>query len=561
MWMTPVVAILSVLADVEWTVSPSIADAGIPFTVQLRVQAEGRNAPDLDVSSPEVEGLEVLDGPDIRSGSNLSIVNGKTSAAWTRTFTWTVVAERAGIYELPELVVKGSGVDLQAQSQSVVVRELKPSEDVFVELRCSNSSPWVDQVIDLELTVLFRPFQDEDLGTRVSSQDLVQLIDWGRSALGPFSNIVDDQDRRRGKFALGRGEQQGWEGFRWMVSKRFRSAGEAVVEPVRIVGTYPISLVRTNTVFGPSIRIGRRSPVRVDTSPLQIQVRPPPQEGQPEDWVGAVGRFELSTSLDRVDLNVGEPVTLTLRMEDVDGMADLARLPDPPIDQPLEDSGWQLSPDPAPGKVEADVRIIRRSIRPTESAVELPSLRLPFFDPEASTWGVAVAKAIPVQVSAVNQLDIEDLPVVGAAPPQGPVDVGPETWPGLAEINPVPSAAVLPVAGGIVLGVLTAGVLRWAPLLFPRRGLSRKQKLDRLLRALHQAQGRAEMGQAARAYLSAWSNHASDPIAVLREIDSALASEIQSAFASLDRADFGGGSGDASQQVVGLLRRLPEGRS
>ncbi|WP_274961467.1 hypothetical protein, partial [Thioclava electrotropha] len=70
-----------------------------------------------------------------------------------------------------------------------------------------------------------------------------------------------------------------------------------------------------------------------------------------------------------------------------------------------------------------------------------------------------------------------------------------------------------------------------------------------------------EMGQAARAYLSAWSNHASDPIAVLREIDSALASEIQSAFASLDRADFGGGSGDASQQVVGLLRRLPEGPS
>ena len=80
MWMTPVAAILSVLADVEWTVSPSIAHAGIPFTVELRVQAEGRHAPDLDVPTPEVDGLEVLDGPDVLSGSNISIVNGKTYA-------------------------------------------------------------------------------------------------------------------------------------------------------------------------------------------------------------------------------------------------------------------------------------------------------------------------------------------------------------------------------------------------------------------------------------------------------------------------------------------------
>lgn len=559
--LLPLFVLLTSVPDIDWVVSPSVADAGIPFEIQVRLQGEGRSAPDLDVPTPEVLGLEMLEGPDVRSGSNLSIVNGRTSAAWTRTFTWTVVADSPGLYQLPEVVFTGSELDFRVNPGSVVVRELEPSRDVFVELRCSNLTPWIDQIVDLELTVLFRPFQDEDLGTRIGSQDLVQLIDWNRSALGPFSNILDDQDRRRGQFVRGRGEQQGWEGFRWTVSKRFRSAGDAVLEPVRLIGTYPVSLVRRNTVFGSSIQIAKRRPVRVDTNPLEFQVRPPPQDGKPEDWVGAVGRFSLSTSLDRVSLGVGEPVTLTMRVEDLDGNADLARLPDPPIEQQLQDAGWQLSPDPAPGKVEGQVRTIRRSIRPTERADKLPRLRLPYFDAESSEWGVTVAEAIQVQVTAVSQLDIQTLPTPLVEAPQATLEVGPETWPGLAEINPVPQVTAGPLVGGLGLGLVLAGVLRWSPLLFLRRGLSQNRKLDLLLRELKRAQGHIQVGQAARAYLSAWSNHASDPIVVLRKSDPQLADELQEAFVALDRADFGGGSIDAGVRIIDLLRRLPGRKS
>ena len=559
--LLPLFALLTNVPDIDWVVSPSVADAGIPFEIEIRLQGEGRTAPDLDVPTPEVLGLDMLEGPDVRSGSNLSIVNGRTSAAWTRTFTWTVVADSPGLYQLPELVFTTSELDFKVNPRSVVVRELEPSRDVFVELRCSNVMPWVDQVVDLELTVLFRPFQDEDLGTRIGSQDLVQLIDWNRSALGPFSNILDDQGRRRGQFVRGRGEQQGWEGFRWTVSKRFRSAGTSVLDPVRIIGTYPVSLVRRNTVFGSSIQIAKRRAVRVDTRALELQVRPPPQKGKPKDWVGAVGRFSLSTSLDRVSLGIGEPVTLTMMVQDLDGNADLARLPDPPIEQQLQDAGWQLSPDPAPGKVEGQVRTIRRSIRPTDRTSELPRLSLPYFDAESSAWGLTVAEAIPVQVTAVSQLDIETLPTPLVEAPRATVEVGPETWPGLAETNLVPPVTAVPMASGLAFGLVLAGVLRWSPLLFSRRGLSRNRKLDLLLRELKRAQGHIEVGQAARAYLSAWSNHASDPILDLRKRDPQLADELQEAFVALDRADFGGGSIDAGVRIIDLLRRLPGRKS
>ena len=120
---------------------------------------------------------------------------------------------------------------------------------------------------------------------------------------------------------------------------------------------------------------------------------------------------------------------------------------------------------------------------------------------------------------------------------------------------------MLPVVGGFGLGLFAAGAIRVAPLLLSRRGVSRKRKLDGLLRALDRAQGHVEVGQAARSYLSAWSNHASDPILIVRKRDPQLADDLQDAFVALDRADFGGGTTDASTRVVGLLRRLPGGQA
>ena len=138
--MTPLILFLTAIADVEWVVSPSVADTGIPFEVQLRLQGEGKSAPDLDVPTPEVDGFDVIEGPDVRSGSNLSIVNGNATAAWTRSFSWTVVADTPGLYQLPDLIIKSQDRDFQVNRRSVVVRELEPRsltandlENVYLE--------------------------------------------------------------------------------------------------------------------------------------------------------------------------------------------------------------------------------------------------------------------------------------------------------------------------------------------------------------------------------------------------------------------------------------------
>ena len=138
-------------------------------------------------------------------------------------------------------------------------------------------------------------------------------------------------------------------------------------------------------------------------------------------------------------------------------------------------------------------------------------MRLPYFDAESSAWGVTVAEAIPVQVSAASQLDIEDLPVTSIDPLNPPLKLVQKHGQACAGKRRVPSVTMLPVVGGFGLGLFAAGAIRGAAAAsFTSRSQS-KRKLDGLLRALDRAQGHVEVGQAARSYLSAWSNHASTP--------------------------------------------------
>ena len=51
--LLPLFVLLTSVPDIDWVVSPSVADAGIPFEIQVRLQGEGRSAPDLDVPTPE----------------------------------------------------------------------------------------------------------------------------------------------------------------------------------------------------------------------------------------------------------------------------------------------------------------------------------------------------------------------------------------------------------------------------------------------------------------------------------------------------------------------------
>ncbi|MYG81617.1 MAG: protein BatD, partial [Gemmatimonadetes bacterium] len=83
--------------------------------------------------------------------------------------------------------------------------------------------------------------------------------------------------------------------------------------------------------------VGEWTPMTLTTDPIAIEVVPLPAEGRPESFRGHVGRVEVTSWVDRTEAEVGDTVTLRVRMT---GDAYLRLMPEPGIILP---EGFDIS--------------------------------------------------------------------------------------------------------------------------------------------------------------------------------------------------------------------------
>ena len=74
-----------------------------------------------DIQVGDFPGFELLYGPSTSSSSSFSIVNGKTTHTSQMTFTYTLLARKAGNYKLPAAVVKSGGQTYRSNQASIQI--------------------------------------------------------------------------------------------------------------------------------------------------------------------------------------------------------------------------------------------------------------------------------------------------------------------------------------------------------------------------------------------------------------------------------------------------------
>ena len=62
-----------------------------------------------DIQVGDFPGFDLLFGPSTSTSSSFSMVNGKTTHSSQMTFTYTLMAQKAGTYKLPIATVKSGG--------------------------------------------------------------------------------------------------------------------------------------------------------------------------------------------------------------------------------------------------------------------------------------------------------------------------------------------------------------------------------------------------------------------------------------------------------------------
>jgi hypothetical protein len=397
----PAYADVTVRAEVE---PLTIAEDG---TVQFRILLEGEVSG--DVAAPSLRGLEkwnVVNGPSI--SSQFRYVNGVSSTM--RTWSWILAPLGAGRRTIPAVELEVDGQRLLTEPLTVTVEpsaggrrgreppgrragtgERVADDDVFIRAAVEPQDPFVGQPAILS----YRLFTRREVTSVPQLQEVPSYPNFWTQEIESPSRITPRVERIDGR------EYQVY-----------------TIRQLALFGTASGETVVPAVTFSVPVRAQDRSPFRRPfffssveplyrrTLPVTIRVRPLPEEDQPEDFSGAVGRFALQAQVDRRNARAGEAVGLTVTVSG-DGNLRSATAPSP--EEVVDFTAYPAQEMEASPEVD-DIFQQSRSweyifVPHVPGRQSLPAVEFSYFDPEDETYRTLTTPKIAVEVTGTPLAD------------------------------------------------------------------------------------------------------------------------------------------------------------
>ena len=364
---------------------------GEPFLLQIQVSnVNEAEAPDLANLSRDLT-IE-YDGSGSNNTSSIGFINGRTTRQVSRQYliNYRLTAKRAGRIEIPSITVTAGGQTLTTQPVTVQANAPKPLNNFRLSTSLSKSECYVGEPILMTTKYHFNSNLEEiafTLGALTSG-------DFQAEAL----HMRQQPDRNHPQIPVN------GEGVIAEVSEVQLDTGtfaeitfQHTLVP-RTVGTIsiPEATAAARVRSGRSLFAEPKSIV-VQSEALTLSVLPVPEEGRPANFSGLIGAFRISAEASPTEVNVGDPITLTVTIE---GSSYLRHFELPPLQQQTALAGdFRIPEEMAPGRTEENRKVFTQTIRAESTSVtEIPPLELAYFDTSTGSYSSAATKAIPLKV-------------------------------------------------------------------------------------------------------------------------------------------------------------------
>lgn len=423
-------------------VPASVAD-GQTSRYTVRIEADITRGtftarPGVTGSLPDVPGLSLEALPQSTS-QNITILNGRQRQVYTMTLPFRARAEEPGTYTVPGFSIRFGGRDVTIPEASLQVTEPEERPDpgrdlLFLDLAVPRDTAYLGQAIKATLQLYVasavpdvRPGGVEKLGDAFAEGQRVNEFIRSRTRQGEIDYEV---------FAypvlltpLKSGEQV----IQYMMrAEALLPTDGKLSDPGNRPGS-PFNdpfFRRFGLQFNPDMQYQR---LELRTPELALDIKPLPENGRPESFSGAIGRFSLKAFPDANEVRVGDPVTLTLS---VVGRGNFDRIGPPPVAP--GDPAWQVF-DPETTFESSDPlgyageKRFTYTLVPGEAGIsEVPPIAFAYFDPESEAYEVLSTGPIPVRVQ----------PNPGLTPPEPVPDA-----PALASDDAAPLPGLQPIGG------------------------------------------------------------------------------------------------------------------
>ena len=165
-------------------------------------------------------------------------------------------------------------------------------------------------------------------------------------------------------------------------------------------GSSPFNDPFFNNFFG---GYSRRN-VTLVSPELTLTVQGLPESGKPEDFAGAIGTFSLGVSAQPTTVQVGDPITLKMKIQGT-GNFDRVHAPKFP-----DDNAWKTyEPSTATTDDNAtSTKLFEQAIMPVDPQLqEIPKLSFSFFDPKQKSYITLHSDPIPITLQGSSNSTIK----------------------------------------------------------------------------------------------------------------------------------------------------------
>ncbi|HQP10658.1 MAG TPA: BatD family protein, partial [Candidatus Omnitrophota bacterium] len=375
------------------------------------------------VQLPPIDGFEAsFLGPSTR----VSIVNGQYSSS--KTFTYSLFALKEGTFEIPALNVIVSGQTYTTEPFSVAI----------VGLADRSAAPLPGQSTSLKdkiFLVLEVPKREIYLNERFNVK--ISLFVSGLSVQDVQYPQFDGVGFSDGEYGQPRQYQQIVNGISYQVVEFMTDiyptrTGALQLGPVKTTCNILVGRANRAMPFGSRGSIfdddffnsffdrQEKQPITLESEAVAINVLDFPKEGKPENFSGAVGKFDFNVSVGPQEVKEGDPITLRMTV----------------IGEKKQNLTAVQMPSLAPGtgfKVYDPQILEKDNIKKTEQVIipqsdtvkEVPAITFSYFDPQLKKYQTITQGPFPIKVAKPEKSDeFKVIGLEGAVRPPEPETLG-----------------------------------------------------------------------------------------------------------------------------------------
>lgn len=413
--------------EIEFQASaPQVVAVGKHFRLVFSVNANPKS-----FNLPDIDGLTVLAGPSVSQSTSMSWVNGKMTQKVDYSYTYVLVAEKEGIYTIPSATIEVKKE--KYESRPIEIEVIKENTTARANPGQNNTGTQTNQNQSSGSKDIFLRLVPDKTEVFLGEHMVVSLILYTNK---PISGLEDMK-------------KPGYKGFYTQVIEEPQRIN---LEPVKFNGAiYEAGLIQKMILYPQqsgtleiesaslSLLIRQRSSSSsvfddffgtyqnvkktVYSDPLKIKVKELPSN-KPSNFTGAVGKFNLTSGINKTELKENEAITYKLSVSG-NGNLKLIEAPklifppdfeayDPKISENIKNTSTGSS-----GSKTFEYLIIPRH----PGVYTIPQYELAFFDPSTKTFKKLLTEefvlnvqrdtAKQVTTSAISGLSKEELRFIG----------------------------------------------------------------------------------------------------------------------------------------------------